>query len=160
MRETIDTMDSQVLVVAILAVIDAIDLCDVGRYKAFLMGTLRSALNLLLISIIDDSSGTREAFENAVIQIARPPETPTTTVAAMVKNIAVVAPIAKLTAEIVRKETDTSVKELGSTCPSHSPSDSSLSSKKKEKTAQTRHRRRTIADINRFQDHQKKGINH
>lgn len=50
-------------------VADALGTCGVDHNKAFFKAASRSALNRQLVSILDDTSGISESFEDAIIQV-------------------------------------------------------------------------------------------
>lgn len=111
--------------------------------KAFLKEALRGALNILLLSIMKDSSGVRESFEEAAVRVATALKTLTTIASAIAKDAAVMTAIAKFAPETVKKEVAESVNALILTPPSPPPSGSDSSSKeclndRKDKPAMTR----------------------
>lgn len=74
MQKAIEEMDDCVIRLAEWTVLDALKPCDVDYNKAFVKGTLKSALKGLLVSILDDSSGIKESFEVAIPQVETAPK--------------------------------------------------------------------------------------
>lgn len=128
LEEALDKIDDRMIDVAEQTVINALETCDVDHNKAFVKGALRSALKSLLLSIMEDSSGIRESFEEAIVQVATAPKTLIAIASAMVTDAAIMAPIAKFVAQTVKKEVEESVKDLVLIPPSPLPSGSDSSS--------------------------------
>lgn len=102
-------------------VIEALETCDANHNKAFIKGTLRSALNELLMFILDNISATRKPLEPAMIQATIAAELLPTIAATTIKIVVVMAYIVKFAAELVKKEVDRSVEDPALTLSSLSP---------------------------------------
>lgn len=84
MQKTINKLDNRVADIAEQTVLDALETCDVDKNEAFIKSALKSALNGLLVSILDDATDIRDSFENTIIQVATAPKS----LAAIVSGVA------------------------------------------------------------------------
>lgn len=75
-------------------VVDALESRNVVQNKAFIKGALKSVLNELLVFILDDSSGIRESFEDAIVQVATAPKLLAIIASAVTKDTVAITPIA------------------------------------------------------------------
>lgn len=99
---------------------------------------------------MDDTSGIRESFESTAIQLATSLQLSTTIAAALVKNAAVMAPIAQSTAETVRREIDDSVRNLVLTPPSPPPSGSDSSLDESQRDHKKQDQRKGTVEVSRL----------
>lgn len=120
-------MDDRVIDVTEKTVTNALKTCDANHNKAFLKGALYSALKTLLLSIMENSSEIKESFEKPIVQAATATKMLATITAAITKNAAMMARIAKFVAGTV-KEVERLGNDLILTPPSPPPPgfDSSL----------------------------------
>lgn len=109
MQETFGRLDGQAVDAVEQTAIDSLERCNVDQNETTIKSARKGALSGLFIFTMENSSGTRKSSEDAVIQAAASPRSPATIAAAMVKNAAVMAPIAKFATETVRKEIDETV---------------------------------------------------
>lgn len=128
MQEAIDKLNDRAADIAEQTVVAALEIFDVDCNKAFTKTALRSALNELLASILDDSSKIRESFGAAIIQVATALKSLAIIASAGAKDAAAMAPFARYAAKISKQEANESVKNLGFTQPSRPPSDWNSSS--------------------------------
>lgn len=118
-----EKLDDRVIDLAQRMVIYALETCDVDHNKAFIEGALRSALNSLLLSILENKCGIRELFESAIVQVATSLKVASKIATTIVTDAVVFAPIAKFTTEAVQSETTESAKEsVAMASPSSPPS--------------------------------------
>lgn len=127
MQEAIDKLDDQVVEIAEQTVLKAPETCDADHNNVLIKGALRSVLTGLSVSILDDSLGIRESFEDSIIQVSTAPKSPSVVVKAIVNDVAVMAPIPRFAAQIVKQTKKVSVINLVHTPPSTLPSGSDSS---------------------------------
>lgn len=96
-------MDGRLIDVTKQTVINSLVTCDVDHNNEFVKGPLSNALNTLLLSIMEDSFGIRESFEEAILQAATALNTLAGTAAAIANDAAMMALIRKFAAETVKK---------------------------------------------------------
>lgn len=74
MQETVDKLDDRAMDIAEKTAVIAPETCNVDQNKAFMKGSLRSTLNRSLVSVLNDPTGNREFFDNAIIQMPATPK--------------------------------------------------------------------------------------
>lgn len=79
-------MDDSVIDVAKQTVICALKTCRVDHNNAFEKRNLRSDLNFVLISFMEDFSGITGSFEEAIVQVASASKTLTTIASVIAKG--------------------------------------------------------------------------
>lgn len=92
-------------------VVDALETSDVEHHKNFIKAALRSALNRLLVSTLDDSSCIKESFEDAIIQGATAPNLSAVIASVVTKDSAAMTPIARYATRIVKQKLEKSAKD-------------------------------------------------
>lgn len=93
-----------------------------GSRQGFIKAALRSALNGLLISILDDSSCVKEFFEDTTNQVATTQKSLTITALAVTRDTIAIAPIVHYAAKAVKQKVKESVNDLVHTLLSRPPS--------------------------------------
>lgn len=99
--DDLDKMDDHIIDVSEQTVINALEMCDVDYNKAFVKGAILSALNILLLSIMENFPGTIETFEGAIMQVATASRTLAAMASAIAKNATLIAPIAQFASKTV-----------------------------------------------------------
>lgn len=112
MQEAIDKLDDRVIGVATQTVVDVLNTCNLDQNQAFIKVALRIALNRMLVLILDDSSGTIEFFEHAIIGLATAPKLIAIIDSAAAKYTAGMAHTARCAAKIMKQEVKKLVKGL------------------------------------------------
>lgn len=84
--------------------IDALETCNVDQNKAFIKDVLRSALNSILLLILEDESGIRESFESAIFQVATSVKAVSKIGKAIMTDAVVLAPIAMFSVKAVKSK--------------------------------------------------------
>lgn len=92
-------------------VIHALETCNFDQNKVFITGILRSALNSLLLSILENDCEIREWFESVIVQISTSKKVVTRISEFIVSRPAVLAPIAKFAVSTVKSEASISIKK-------------------------------------------------
>lgn len=65
MQRSIDELDDRGTSFAEQTAINTLESCDVGHNEAFIRTAQRIALNRLLVSVLDYSSGIKKSFKHA-----------------------------------------------------------------------------------------------
>lgn len=73
-QEAFNKLNDRVINVAEQTAFDALESCDVARIKAFTKTALRSALNSLIVSNLENVLGCYESSEDARVLVARTPK--------------------------------------------------------------------------------------
>lgn len=102
--------------------------CDVGHNKDFIKSALKSALNVLLVFVLDDSSGIKESFEDAKLLVATALKLEAIVASAFARDTAPLKPTTRYASKNVKPDAEGSAKDLVSTICSSPPSGSDLSS--------------------------------
>lgn len=126
-----------------------LEICDVDHKKVFIKSALKCALSKLLLSILDDSLGIKESFQNAIFSVATTSKSITVVALAVGRNNKAVESTARYVAEVFNEEMVESVKDLLSTLPPHSQSGSDSSSDKAQKSSDDRKSKKNLTTANR-----------
>lgn len=94
MQEAIDKLDDRVINIAEQSVVDALEACDINYNKTFIENALRSVLNELALSFLNDSLLVRESFLHAIIQVTIAPKSLAIVASAAARDSAFMASIA------------------------------------------------------------------
>lgn len=70
LQDALDEYENRVMVLAERTAIKALNTCDVDYNKALIKGALRSSLNALLLSILENESEIRDSLELTVFQVS------------------------------------------------------------------------------------------
>lgn len=111
-QEAIDKLYYRVIKIAEQMVVDALKTCDLDHSKVNIKGALRSDLNGLLVSILDDLSGIREFFDDVIIQAATTSKLLPIIVSTILRETATMALITPYAAKIGKQEVEKSVRDL------------------------------------------------
>lgn len=132
-QEAIDKFGNCLVSVRKQTVLDALGTCDVDQNNAFFMGAPRSALNDLIITIVNDLLQIRKRVKGAINREAAAPDFLFTFAAEKNKSTAVMALIPKLATGTLRKEIEKCVKHAVLTFISSAALGLNLSSDKSQK---------------------------
>lgn len=100
MQEAINKMDDWMTDIAEQTAADALETRDVNHNKTFIKAALRSVVNGLLVSILDNSAGTKKSFGDAIIQVATTQKSLAIIALAGAKDIVCIASIARYAARL------------------------------------------------------------
>lgn len=134
MQEATNKLTDRVISIAKQTVVHALKICSVNHNKDFIKSALWCVLNGLLVSVLENSSGIKKSFQDAITQVATAPKSLAVIAAAVARDTAATTPTAWYAARIVKQEVKDSVKNLVLTAISPAPFSSNLSSDKAKKS--------------------------
>lgn len=128
LQESIEKLDGRVMDIVERMLIDVFETWDIYHNKAFVEGALCSALNSLLMSILEEEYRIKELLNSVIVQVTTSQVMVSQISKAVVTDPAVLAPIVQLLVEGVKLEAAMSIKEssvMATPLPPASGSDSS-----------------------------------
>lgn len=118
MQEGINKLDNGVLDTAKQTVLDALEASDVDPNKSYIKVALRTALNGLLVFVLNDLPGTKESLDDKTVRVETAPKSLAIFASAVARDIAAMDATVWYASMIVKEGVEESIKSLVHTSPS------------------------------------------